>query len=177
MDTERPGISRTYHSPRLNNIHSLSNTPFPKLPRWRKMSPLSAPSPCSTERESGGDRFGLKERPDSEIIFNLCPFQAPATPVFLDGVVREGSAQPRFKAGNYCTNYSHRCRVITDIQVNARPAQHQMRPAHGCSNPSFPFQIFDLLRCLQSALGEQNNRQKLLIAGKHCSKTQALAIC
>lgn len=129
------------------------------------------------DRESGGDRFGLKERPDSEIIFNLCPFQAPATPVILDGVRQEGSVQPRFKAGNYCTNYSHRCWVITDVQVNARPAQHQMRPVRSRSYPLFPFQIFDLLCCLQSALGERNNRQKLLIAGKHCSKTQALAIC
>jgi len=39
VDMESPGSSRTTHTPRLNNIHSLSNAWFPKLPSQRKMSP------------------------------------------------------------------------------------------------------------------------------------------
>lgn len=39
VDMESPGNSRTAHTPRLNNIHSLSNAWLPKLPSQRKTSP------------------------------------------------------------------------------------------------------------------------------------------
>lgn len=34
------------------------------------------------------DDFSQKERQDGEIIFNLCPSQAQATPVILAGVLK-----------------------------------------------------------------------------------------
>lgn len=39
VDMKCPGSSRTFHTPRLNNIHSLSNASVPKLPCQTKMSP------------------------------------------------------------------------------------------------------------------------------------------
>lgn len=39
VDMECPGSSRTAHTRRLNNIHSLSNAWVPKLPSQRKMRP------------------------------------------------------------------------------------------------------------------------------------------
>lgn len=52
--------------------------------------------------------------------------------------------------------------------MGARSGEQAYRsaPDESLISPFSPSQIFDLLCCLQSALGERNNKQKLLIAAE-----------
>lgn len=112
----------------------------------------------------------LKETQDNEIIFNLCPFKALSTPVILDGIVREGSSQIHFKPGNYYTNYSLRCGVITsprsgEYSSACTPAEARAARWNSCSTP---FSLADIWPLVMFAIctlgGREKNSQKLLIA-------------
>lgn len=74
--------------PKLNNSHSLLlSAPAPKTAK-----PEQNTRPCvallHAWEKKVEDDFSQKETQDGEIIFNLCPSQAQATPVILAGVIK-----------------------------------------------------------------------------------------
>lgn len=63
---------------------------MPLLPKLLSQSKKNeAPcGPAACLRKEMEDDFSQKETQDGEIIFNLCPSQAQATPVILAGVIK-----------------------------------------------------------------------------------------
>lgn len=178
--------SRTPHSPQIKQ-HSLSvKCRGPKTAKPEENEPPH--DPRRGWQDKTVTQLRLKETRDNEIIFNLCPSEALPTPVILDGIAREGGSQFHVKPGNYYTNYSLRCGVITGPGSGEHSSAHAPAEAGAARWWTvvpllFPSQIFDLLSCLQSVLlggrGGEGEKQPQTF---NCStetgvRSTGLAIC